>query len=239
MQSVFLCYQNKYMFKTILTSSQAALNITFWEVGLAYIDVLVWPIIFLIFLVSFKGNIERLIDRVKRVSGGGVEVDVEVRNKQLAQEKEGSSRSSVPTEELLKDFLEENKKIKRKYEKELKELKTTQKEEIKKLREMVNIQKLQLEFEQANNIMFNTQIELMLRLLLSKDKAGLEYSSVERFFAEFKDELPEDLSWGVDDFLSFLINKEFIKTEKSGNKLLITEKGESFLDYIELRGYLT
>ncbi len=89
-------------------------------------------------------------------------------------------------------------------------------------------------FEQSYNNIFGTQFEL-LEHLVEKGSNGEKYVNLYEFFHKFMERLLQlsPTTTQIDQYMSFLSNRGFMKIEEDGETVTITPLGMKFVLYIK------
>ncbi|MCD4760391.1 hypothetical protein K8R42_00655, partial [bacterium] len=124
-------------------------NGVFWLRLLEFLDIIVWPAVVILFILFFRDNIKKLIDRIERGKILGNEFVCE--------------QKAPPRDKKIKLNKEEEKKAVEKVEavQKLKDNQTQLKESLKNIVVGNATLRKQLLFEKVYNIMFGTQVKLL------------------------------------------------------------------------------
>lgn len=185
-----------------------------------YLGILIWPALAVACFWYLRKSIKGFIDRAKKFSGYGVEIETEAIKLKTEQVNfmEKSKEQSAP---VLKEEEKEKQKL------------TDQ--------ELRRLFGKDLEFENIYNTIFGSQLRLLERLVLYKinNAGGVFHLYFESYFNGIKHKMPTVLSgWTVDIFVKFLLDTNLIEiTNKDIPVYEISQKGIDFLKYLDNRGY--
>lgn len=201
------------------------------ELYLQYIEVLIWPLIFMIFFLTFKENIRKLIDRVQSVKGAGFHIEtVAHREAKLAQTRE--TETSEEIDETVKPVIKESAERSKQASKAMSKTK-------KVLAQELSIKDTELDFERVYSLIFGSQLELLQILNTPRDKEMSLELVGEYYVEDVKNKFDVFDTWSLQDYLDFMYKRALIKLDDAHNTIALTPKGQDFLKFVEVRGYPT
>lgn len=176
-----------------------------------------WPIIALIFIFLFKGQISTLISKgIVIILPGGQEVRLNQDTPSQQSAETQPKKTEIKDYELIEDqYKEETKKLG---------------EDVEKLKtELVNTQ-IFLDFERIYRVIFGSQVNLLKRLRSISLLGELNRDTI-FFFVVNQRIFPVFSSWTFDQYLNFLLVNGLIYF--NNERYFITDKGQAFLAYTE------
>jgi len=203
---------------------------------LEYLKIISWPLSFIISILLFRQNLSRLIDRIKGLSTPFGSVDTsKLEEQQNNFDDEELSLKRIPENIIIEKEAEIRAELEQKYGEVVKDYQENYEKDRNNLINELSIRDLYLDFERTYNVIFGSQIAL-LRILMAQMSIGESRAFLELYFQGIKQKfLASFTNWTVDNYISFLINKNLIDTGNGMYK--ITEKGINFLSYIVTLGY--
>jgi hypothetical protein len=200
------------------------LNIELSKEALEYIKVLIWPAVVIIIIFLFKLNLAHLIENISEWDnpflGKG-------KTRAPIQEQNSSNVNDQVTETKGEDF----EKILDSKEKEIKAIKDNQNQLIEQLTRA----QIELEFERIYNLIFASQIDLLLKL---NQYPEVEWSFIIDHFSKIKlSSLHMFDQWEAPQYIQFLINNQLVEIKLTNQTSQITVKGKAFLSYLTTMNY--
>jgi hypothetical protein len=192
---------------------------------LEYIKVLIWPIVVLLVVFTFRANISNFLERMEEW-----EIPFVGKGKAhgaLTQQQETINTGAVVVQNEGEDF---NAIVAAK-EKEITALRDNTQQLVDKLTRA----QIELDFERIYNLIFASQIDLLLKInnFPQTEFAYIvdHYSKVQQsFITQLKD-------WNVTQYIQFLINNQLIEYRVDTMVVTITQKGRAFLSYLAVMNY--
>ena len=199
---------------------------------LQFLKIIAWPALILTVFLYLKKNIKNLIDKIIELNVFGV------RAKFNAEEENKKNLQKDTPDEIQrngKDVLANSDLVKEKKEEiENKLPAEDQTSKIKILENELAIKDLTLQFERIFNRLFLAQWGLLE--LIKHEGGSIIYPAVENYFKQVAQQNSGFANWGIENFLSFLIKMGLI--ERIPLVLTLTDKGQTFLNYIAQMGYV-
>ncbi len=198
---------------------------------LEYLKVLVWPLTLLVVVIILRKNLRGVLDRIRKISYKDVsaELGAQVRSQEKAmkQPRAETGLSSKQKKSLAaKADTVGSIKPPRKA--------TETKKVIAQANEEIAVRDTLLDFERIYNVIFGSQIQLLLDLNANKD--GLPIENTDAFFNKIMLKWrPNFTDWGFDKYMSYLLSTGLVEIYK--NNAFITEKGQAFLNYLISQRY--
>ncbi len=186
----------------------------FFVIFLDYLKVLVWPGLFFSFLILFRREVKNLL-----------------KSKDLSIETPlAKLKSSQPP---LKDLSNEGQRIIETEDKLLHEEKEKYSNEDDNLGKQFATVSIQLDFERIYNVIFGSQISVLDYI---KDNGVATIDQLHSIFSEAKRKFPVLQGRTFKSYLEFLEIAGLI-SQKNGNEIHLTDKGQAFLVYIYALNY--
>lgn len=187
----------------------------------ALLNIIIWPTLISILIISFKSQISSLIDRINLVKlPGGTEIAI-------LQEQKYDSNNPKTLIKKYENIIEEQQT-------QLHSDKFTQEQLI----QLNAIQDIIIDFERIYHLIFKSQITLLLALK-QEIKAGIHQPAIENYFQQLKSKWPLIYSnWTWQNYIDFLLTRKLIMRKVDNiDFFIITEYGVAFLDYITRMNY--
>lgn len=194
------------------------LNLTTSAMVLEYIKVLIWPSIVFLLIITFKSNFSGLLDRIAEFSlPGGVSGIVHPLVQQKLTTEVNTLEDTAQFKELLKDKIIEVTTVNTNLANEL------------------SIKEVELDFERIYNIIFASQIDLLLKM---NNFSNVKFMYIEEHFNKVK-QVSEVVfnDWNTMQYIYFLIDTKLIEYFSDSSLAQMTLKGKVFLQYLSARNY--
>ena len=194
-----------------------------------------WPLAVVVvaaaFLLLFRKNVAGLIDRMNEVRGPG-----------------GFGASAVDQQHAVAEIVDEDGddpaalyELVAQYATELERVRAEAEESAERLAEQVVFARLELDFERTYGLIFGSQLRA-LRALRVAGVEGLPRHEIEVHFEAMR-AVAEGVGadpWAFEQWMTYLMRATYsgplVEVAASGN-YVITQAGNNFLIYIEMRGY--
>jgi hypothetical protein len=173
-----------------------------------------WPLVLLFIILLFKEEVGSFINDISELDIFGNKAK---RNKQIP------NQDSQPSKEL--DVSKEYKEINEQYKTLINSLGNN----VDTLKNQLANKEIELDFERIFNVIFGSQI-FILKYLLTANFVGL--NDIAKYYGTVQRNNPTLQSWGINQYLFFLISSKLIEPAISGG-FQITPKGKLFIMYIE------
>lgn len=192
---------------------------------LEYMKVLTWPVVVLLIAWTFKSNIAQLIERME-------EWDFPFIGKGKARSASIDQQATIKTDVIVtQNEGDDFKAIVATKESEISALQNNTQQLVDKLTRA----QIELDFERVYNIIFSSQIDLLLKINNFND---VEFAYLSDHFLKAQQASSETLKeWDVFMYIRFLINNQLINYNDSLSTLSITQKGRAFISYLAVMGY--
>lgn len=198
---------------------------------LEYLKVLIWPVTILVIVFLLRKNLRGLLDRVRKISykDASAELSAQVRSQEKAlkttkaeAKMSGQQKKSLAAKAGTIGSIKPPKKP------------AETKKVIAQANEEIALRDTLLDFERIYNVIFGSQIQILLDLNSSKD--GLPIQNVEALFNKTMLKWrPTFTDWGFDKYMSYLLSTGLVEIDE--NRLYITQKGEAFVGYLLSQRY--
>ncbi len=177
---------------------------------------------FIVFILTFKDNVGRLIDRIKSVSQAGISFTGSQEPRE--ENSTGWSFSEVMAQPITATELSRENLIKSR----LDDFKTDE-ERITALTRSLAVTRIAHEFSEIANNIFGTQLNLLNHISSAPDAVSMRYANAQ--FEDAKTKFPElHENRNTEGWLAYLRHNELIITD--GERVDLTQHGKDFLKYL-------
>jgi len=208
------------------------------EIIIALIDLakgLLWPGLILIILIWFRGDIRKLIPRIRRAGAGGLELEPETAEQQAISPAEAKAEKLAQTE--LRDFLGEGRSeatrrieidLRKSLDAHVEAQKIKPEERLDYIIKQLAVTRLERHFYRVYGMIFGSQVASLNAL---RNVGGVDVAAVKKGFESAKQNDPEFYGeYKFEDWLSFMTSNDLVKVE--GDRVTIEPVGEDFLAFL-------
>jgi len=192
---------------------------------LEYIKAVIWPVVVLFAIISFKKEVSKLIADIDAGEAYGVKFH---RNKQ--QEDNNKKDLKIELEKVPDDEKNQLEKVIQEKEENLTKVTQT----ANQLQKELVSKNIELDFERIYNIIFASQINLLSQMNILGYLGN--YNIMSHFILIKRATEPALNNWELSDYLKFLFVQGLIEN-KDTHTTGITIKGKAFLQYLAIMNY--